>query len=145
MSFLADLGIKFKILAAVLLMACVAAGGALYASSAMTLTGQGYDALLNHDEIAVLQISRFTQYVTGNGYAIYRLMESKNSVTATEGDDYAKVQDRAKAEYKALGANAVEALAAASRSQPELAEDWSRKASSFQAIRKNTDRAMPRS
>ena len=142
MHSLSDLGIRFKILAAVLLMACVAAGGAIYANFGMMQIDRSYAALLAHDEVAVLQTSRFTRFVNSHGYAVYKLMESKNAVTATDGDDYAKVQARAKAEYEDLKAHAADTLAAAAKSLPELADDWDRKASAYQAIRKNTDRAM---
>lgn len=142
MDRLSNLGIKFKILAAVLLMACVAAGGAVYANSAMTEIDRSYAALLAHDEVAVLQTSRFTWFVNSHGYAVYKLMESKNAVSATEGDDYAKVKAHAKTEYEELKAQAADTLAAATKSMPELADDWDRKASAYQAILKNTDRAM---
>ncbi len=142
MAFLSNLGIKFKILAAVLLMACVAVLGALYADSAMTSIDGTYSALVDHEEVAVLQLSHFSRAVEAHGYAVYRLMESKNAVTATDNDDYSKIQARAKAEYEGLKANADAALAAARASLPDLAEAWTAKDAAYRAIRKNTDNAL---
>ena len=140
MAILSNLGIRLKILTPVVLMALVAVIGALYASSAMTSINTGYTALVDHEETAALQISRFSRFVDSHGYAVYRLMESKNSVTDT--DEYAKYQARAKAEYADLGTKADAALAAARASLPELGDGWTAKESAFKAIRNNTDNAM---
>ena len=139
MAVLDNISIKIKILAAVLLMAAVAAGGALYASTAMTTIGGQYGAMLDHDEVGLLQSSRFSRFVMSQAYAVYRLMEAKNSV---QDGDYAKMLDKAKADYADVRVKALETLDIARRALPELATAWDQTTAEYKVVADKLDSAL---
>ncbi len=139
MAFLDNISIKIKILVAVLLMAAVAAGGALYSSTAMTAIGGQYGAMLEHDEVGLLQSSRFSRFLVSQAYAVYRLMEAKNSV---QDGDYAKMLEKAKADYADTKVKTLETMTAARRSLPELDTDWNQTTADYKAIADKLDAAL---
>ncbi|RYB01991.1 methyl-accepting chemotaxis protein, partial [Lichenibacterium ramalinae] len=133
------ISIKIRILAAVLLMATVAAGGALYASAAMTTIGSQYGALLDHDEVGLLQSSRFSRFVVSQAYSVYKLMEAKGSV---QDGDYAKMLQKAKADYDENKAKTLDTLTVARRHLPGFGAELDQTAADYRAVSEKLDSAL---
>ena len=101
MSFLANTGIRTKIIGAVLLMAVIAVGGALFAFSRMMAIDTGYSRLVDTGDAATRNLARFNRLVVTYGYDLYRTERVLH-----EGGDLASEA----AAYQTLKGNAAKLL-----------------------------------
>ena len=132
MASLANIGIKSKIIGAVLLTAGVAVGGALYASLQISAIDAGYSRLIARDEVGARQLARFNRFMIGYGYDLFRVegaLREGGSVGA-DAADYADLRERASKTF-ALVRHALPAAA-----QLDAIE------SGWRAIEADADRAM---
>lgn len=140
---IANLSIKIKVLAAVLVMAAVAVAGAIFANIMMGRIGDNYAQLINQEEAAILQAARFSRFIDNHGYMVYRMIDVGSTGAGVEpGTDVRDVQARLNAEYDDYKKLAGSALAAARKSLPSRESDWAQKEQAYQVIREQTDQAV---
>ncbi|MBK5957638.1 methyl-accepting chemotaxis protein [Rhodoplanes elegans] len=111
MSLLTRIKILPKILAVILLLAAVAAGGTWYAGRTMTAIDDGYSRFLDHDVVAYISVARMYRAVYQNGMFTVRAI--------AETDEAEKRTNVARAE-KALD-DIVSYAKTARESRPQLA------------------------